>query len=524
MKKLLSTKRILIKTAKKVAAEAQRLSGAEVSYTETPRLALEQWLFSLKGIDLSIDKGEILISALRNNTWIEWAIYAACVFRKLGYQPNILYRASEVNRLYSNPVGHFNFWKGAIEIPWLKFIDIESVPKDESVYNEFINKPDTYYAAAIAYDFHIEADDILKNLDQYAADFKKLKKQTAESSSVLSKIFKEKKYYRFILYSGLIGESQGPLAIANRNHQEVVCVEGWSWRAGHMIYNYGAPALEYNLNGWIKSLGAWDDVKDKEINSYLKFLDGEKVNEPGWLDNFYLVQRSKISEGFTPDLAEFLNGDAPIALCAPNVIGDSSLLNRETIFSGLQNWLEELIEYFRQNPDKKLIIRAHPAEVWVQNKLVIKIGDVAQRFAEGLPNVFILDGFHKVNTFALLPYVKVGLVWISSVGVDMVLRGIPVITAANPKYAGMGIVEEPGTKKDYYDMITRFLENQIRPDAQQVQRAKEFQYIVFKGFSFQAQGTTYRAMTCKVDKMPRQKEHDRFFGILSGEEEAPDKI
>jgi hypothetical protein len=104
----------------------------------------------------------------------------------------------------------------------------------------------------------------------------------------------------------------------------------------------------------------------------------------------------------------------------------------------------------------------------------------------------------------------------------MVIRGLPVIAAAEPKYSGLGIVEEPKTQDEYFELLEKFMASQHRPSLEQIQKGKEFQYMVFKGFSFQAQGTTYRANTCRLKQMPNQEEHDKFYQILVGEAPAPD--
>ncbi len=501
-----------------VLGQFQSIFGLEITSTPTNRLALNQWLSKTK--PLPNDANEILITAFRNQTWIEWGVYAACVFNTLGYKSTILYRSSEVKRYYSTKLSFLNFWKGVSLIPNITLIDVESADLDEKTRKEFLKKEDGYFAAAIAYDFHVEKDDILNgSKPEYFEAIETLRNKTAETTAVIARLLKDKTYHRFILYSGLISDSRGALDIAIALKQELVCIEGWSWRPGHIIYNYNAPALEYNVQGWMKILGEWNEQKEKEINSYIKFLDGEKVHEPGWLDNFYLVQRSKISAEFSPELKSFISGDAPIAILAPNVIGDSSLLNRETIFRSMRLWINEVIEYFKNNPDKKLIIRAHPAEVWVDGpKLVIRVGEYAKEISMNIPNVFVLDGKDKTNTFSLLPFSRVGLVWISSVGFDMVIRGIPVISAANAKYSGLGIVEEPINKEEYFNLLEKLMATQYRPHQQQIQKGKEFQYMVFKGFSFQAQGINYRANTCAIGKMPNQEEHDKFYRIVLGEE------
>jgi hypothetical protein len=303
--------------------------------------------------------------------------------------------------------------------------------------------------------------------------------------------------------------------------QDIVCVEGWGWRPGHMIYNFNAPALDYNVKGWMKYFGDWDEQKNLEMFQYFKFLDGFK-QDSDWLNNFYMVQLAQVGMELPKHIEEFILGKEKVFLLACNVIGDSSLLNRETIFKSHRDFVLKTIEYFETHPSLKLIIRVHPGEEWVKSKVVIKMGEFALNQARGIKNILIIDSSEKLNTFSLVPFIHVGLVWLTSAGVDLVVRGIPVISAALPKYSGLGIVEEPKTSKEYFNLIDFYANSEKGPTSEQIQKAKEYLYLVFKGFSFEAQGRTFRAMSCKLGNMPSQEEHDRFYKILLKLEPSPD--
>ena len=210
-------------------------------------------------------------------------------------------------------------------------------------------------------------------------------------------------------------------------------------------------------------------------------------------------------------------------LLAPNVIGDSSTLNRETIFEGIRSWMAEVIDYFKSHPQYSLVIRAHPAEVWAKSKVRIKLGDWAEKLSEGCDNILVIKGEDTINTFYLLPRIKCGLVWLSSIGVDLVVRGIPVICAAQPKYSGLGFVHEPDTKEKYFDVIRMYGDMEKNPTTEDERTmAKKYLFVVFKGFSFPAQGKDYSAKTMRLNAMPHQEAHDYFFKILEGEEKRPD--
>jgi len=497
------------------------LGRFRVFYQETikNKLAVNAWIRQLK--EVPEPKGRILITACRNATWIEWAVYCACVCRQMGYESTLLYKGSEVKKFYPEP-GLLNFWSGVKQIPGIRLADLEEMPFDHQLYQQYRVSGHAAVVAALAYDFHIESADIIDEPDKYQDKYNELLEMASKNGARVNQYLKTNKFHQFICYSGIISDTNLILKGALDSGQETVCVEGWAWRPGHMIYNFGAPALEYNVKGWLKSFGAWNEDKEREMNNYFKFLDGVKQDSE-WLKTFYLVQRAKLSEELPGHVASFVKGEEPIFLLASNVIGDSSLLNRETIFRSHRDFVARTIAYFSQHPQLKLIIRAHPAEEWVKEKVAIKLGAYARSLSEGMPNVLVIDSNEKVNTFSLIPFVRAGLIWITSAGVDFVVRGIPVISAADPKYHGLGIVEEPASADGFFARIDHYTKNEDRPTPAQIQQAKEYLYIVFKGFSFEAQGTSYRANTCMLNHMPFQKEHDRFYRILLHLEPAPDK-
>src|SRR5687767_13505370 len=84
-----------------VDSEFRLISGNEIRKPATPRQSLKQWLAQLH--NLPPVRGRVLITALRNHTWIEWAAYCACVIRKLGFESTLVYDSQLCDRLYPSP-------------------------------------------------------------------------------------------------------------------------------------------------------------------------------------------------------------------------------------------------------------------------------------------------------------------------------------------------------------------------------------------------------------------------------------
>lgn len=485
------------------------------------RQALDTWLSHLATRPLPSVRGRVALTALRSCTWIEWAAYAACVLRTLGWETTLLYRGEQVRREYPQP-RPFNFWARVPDIPGIALVDLDAVPRRADLGEALAARAREIAAANVAYDFHIEEADVRANPARYGDAVRRREAEIVAAGEAFDELLTREKFSRLLCYSGLIAESPGLLAVAQARRLPVVCLEGWAWRPGHMIYNLGAPAMEYNVTGWLRALGPWDAKKDAEINAYLKFLDGNRPDDAAWLNNFYRIQRDNVAASLPTRLREFVTGDAPVFLLAPNVIGDSSMLCRETIFPGQQEWVRELIRWFAARPQLKLVIRAHPAERWIGSKCAVYMGEVARAASAGVANVHVIDSAESVNTFALIPFARAGLAWLSSAGVDFVVRGLPAVVAAKPKYSGLGIVEEPLSRDAYFSRLAELGAAPQRPTADQIVRGKRYLHLTFKGFSYEAAARDYRATGLRFGAMPSQAEHDRFFRIITGDEPMPD--
>lgn len=100
-----------------------------------------------------------------------------------------------------------------------------------------------------------------------------------------------------------------------------------------------------------------------------------------------------------------------------------------------------------------MIVRLHPGEIVdsvasrdsMQNK-------INQIFPELPENIKIIPPTSSVSSYTLMELSDVGLVYTSTTGLEMAIKGIPVIVAGIPHYRGKGFTFDPSTEEDYYKM------------------------------------------------------------------------
>jgi hypothetical protein len=476
----------------------------------TPRTAMDDWLAQMHDSPSSRSE-RIAVFCLRNRAWVEWGVYAACRLRRLGFGVDIVYSRNEVDRLYPcarlSSRWPFGFWSGVARIPHVGLVNLDDLPiHDVSKYAAFARD---FAKTVAAYDLHIEEDDPGSAQAQYSAAIDRAYQALATTGDQVETLLRSNGYHRIVVFSGLIDRTPAVLEAAKRVSVDATCVETWTWRPGHMICNVNAPALEYDVAAWKQTLGAWSSVREQRARELLLAQQGRQGQRTGLV----AAQSVEIDAGLPRELSDFLGRSGSCYLLAPNVIGDSSTLRRATIFTSQREWIEQTIAFFRSRPHLRLVIRAHPHEVRYPAKVTRRLGDIASEAAAGAKNVFVVRASDRVNTYKVMEKIVGGLVWLSSAGADMVARGIPVIAAARPKYAGLGIVEEPSVRAEYFDSIDSLPARSV--DEARRERAREYLSLVFSDFSYRAFTDSWRAEPFTLDG-GAAPEAEIFYKVVAG--------
>jgi hypothetical protein len=514
----------------RVVRAAERLRSAAVGVlqwarrrpiteTASPRLALASWTAALDASGPV--RRRVMVVASRNLTWIEWAVYATCQLRRLGVATTLVYSSAEVKRAYPLTripgARRLGFWAGVAQIPNVRLVDLDDwlpAPAQAAAYAAFARD---YAPSVAAYDLHVEEGEDGPRGGAYRREVARAEVRLAETAAAFERILRANPVSRVVCYSGLIGRSPALHEAARRAGVPFLTVEGWTWRPGHMICGLDAPALEYNIDGWRRAAGGWNAARESEAFRLLRFQEGAG-GAGAALGRLKRVQRRSTTDPLPPAVAAFRERRGPMFLLATNVVGDSSILRRDPIFRNQRDWVGQTIGFFRSRPRWNLIVRAHPDEARMpRGKRVVRMGEVAREAAGGARNVFVIGGDEDTSTYALLPGLAGGLVWMSSIGADMVARGVPVIAAARPKYHELGLVEEPPTIPSYFEALARLAAGGVQPTSEQQAAARQYLSLVFSEFSFEAFSPSYRAMDLLLDGPSSPRDAEVFYRIVAGD-------
>lgn len=169
----------------------------------------------------------------------------------------------------------------------------------------------------------------------------------------------------------------------------------------------------------------------------------------------------------------------PIVLLATNVIGDSLTLGRQVFSDSMTEWLERTVQYFATHPEVQLVARIHPGELITKGP---SVADVVHKALPSIPeNIHLVPADAKVNTYDIVEIANLGLVYTTTVGMEMAMSAVPVIVIGNTHYRNKGFTLDPVSWEGYFELLTNILANpdQYRLSPREVEQAWNYAYRFF---------------------------------------------
>jgi hypothetical protein len=249
-----------------------------------------------------------------------------------------------------------------------------------------------------------------------------------------------------------------------------------------IVVTTGTPAAHLKVPP-----GTWEGVRDtpltedesEAIDAYL----GQRRRGVGVPNNFWRV---RIDDVDRVRGALHLDARRGLVIMFCNILWDSAVLEREIAFPGMGDWVVEGIDWARRHPEIDLVIRIHPAEIKLQNHPTReRMADHIARHVPFLPaNVRVVQADDPTSSYVLMDEASLGLVYTSTVGLELAARGVPVLTAADTHYRGRGFTIDPIDATGYWAEADRLLRDP--PDPMERDRIRELarRYAVLLFFRF----------------------------------------
>ncbi len=229
----------------------------------------------------------------------------------------------------------------------------------------------------------------------------------------------------------------------------------------------------------------WETLKEKPLSQ----PELEKVRElfearrkaSVW-KNFSRLWQQVPAKGADIARQELGLDERLVVLLATNVLGDSLTLGREVFTQSMEDWLERTLQYFAGKPEVQLVIRIHPGEKLIHGQSML---DVINRVLPKLPeHIHVIKPEEDVNTYDLIAAANLGLVYTTTVGLEMAMSGIPVIVVGDTHYRGKGFTLDMDSWVKYFKTLKSIFEapETYRLTDEQVNLAWAYAYRFFFNF------------------------------------------
>ena len=171
--------------------------------------------------------------------------------------------------------------------------------------------------------------------------------------------------------------------------------------------------------------------------------------------------------------------ERPVVGLAANVIGDSLTLGRALFSGSMTEWLERTVKFFAERSDLQLVVRIHPGERYTKGP---SVADTVNHALKSVPeNIHLIAADDQTNTYDLLEIADIGLVYTTTVGLEMAMSGVPVLVVGQTHYRGKGFSFDPNSWEEYFSLLTSFAQDQefFKLTSDQVKLAWHYAYVFF---------------------------------------------
>lgn len=136
-----------------------------------------------------------------------------------------------------------------------------------------------------------------------------------------------------------------------------------------------------------------------------------------------------------------------------NIFWDSAALLVDNVFTDYVEWINKTLLYIMKHTDASVMVREHPA----QNALPsYKYDNLASKIAllEEYPErIFFCKAEQRLNTYQYLRRCKLVLPYTSTIGLESVIMGVPIVTHTTVYYKDFSFGHAALSEEDYYSMI-----------------------------------------------------------------------
>lgn len=242
------------------------------------------------------------------------------------------------------------------------------------------------------------------------------------------------------------------------------------------VFKYNHYASEYHLDD------AWNEYKkapykEEERETAIRFYANNALGKLA-RRTFY---NDPIRDRKTIQSQLNLDPSKKLLVMLTNLTWDTSCLGRDVAFDSMLDWIFKTLDYLKDKSDVQIVIRAHPAEKHCPDfmKSMELVPDLIRQHYSTLPkNVRIVDGGSEINSHILCSLSDLITVYSTTVGLEMTMRGIPVVVCGQCHYSRRGFTYDIEEQKAYFNLLDKLCRSE------NLKLSKEAQQLSFRYANF----------------------------------------
>lgn len=245
------------------------------------------------------------------------------------------------------------------------------------------------------------------------------------------------------------------------------------------FYNY-YPGLRSNTFFYVKDKIAFDiDISglyDKWKNRHINETELDRVNvffkeRKKWI--IYDKNMKTIKDKAEHDhFQKIVQSKKPLAVLYTNVLWDLASLNKDVVFSSVQEAHNETVRFFIEHPEYNLIVKPHPADLLQGHESKEQVDrQIRQKFPILPKNILILRPTSPISAYDLIDKSNVSIVHTTTVGIESAILGTPTVTVGRAHYRNKGFTFDPSSREEYFQLLNELLLS--NPDKAKMEKQKE---------------------------------------------------
>lgn len=239
----------------------------------------------------------------------------------------------------------------------------------------------------------------------------------------------------------------------------------------------GSNSLIYKKNGPVMELD-WNKEYEKFIK-YYSLTDEVRLK----VDSFFSDLRKGVEMYAVLNRehdAGRLAGAGKYVCLFTNLNFDTAVIDRNLLFESMEHWIFSVISYWNQHkPPVSLVIRVHPGEIKLVTASREFLGERIRRASEGNERIMVIDSDEQVNSYELIEGMEFGMIYSSTIGMEMTLMGKTCLVAGMPWFRSKPFVIWPPSRDEYFSELGRMVEGSYNftPDIGELYRTVWFVYF-----------------------------------------------